>query len=386
MATNVLLPQWGMNMQEGTLAKWLKREGDSVGQGEALVEVETAKISSELEAPTSGVIAYILIPEGETVPVGTTVAIIAIPGEEVARPAPPTPHVAPGSATITTPASSPTATSPAAQVIPGARRLAQKHRIDLAQVRGSGPGGRITEADVTQAIEGQAQPAAAVTGLTGTRKVIAERMLQSVRTMAQVTLTTEVDMTEAVELRKELVGQWRAHRIRPMDQDLVAMATARDLRGHPALNATLDSSGIRLLEEINIGIALTVPDGLAVGVVHDANQKTLLAIAQEVRELASKARDGKLSPGDVTGGTFTITALGNFDIDGFTPIINPPEVAILGIGRVVEKPAVHQGEITKRSMMFLSLTFDHRALDGAPAAQFLQSLKRHLEQPRWMLS
>ncbi|MDO8749800.1 MAG: dihydrolipoamide acetyltransferase family protein [Dehalococcoidia bacterium] len=389
MPTDVILPQWGMNMQEGTLVKWLKREGDPVAQGEPLVEVETAKINSELESPSAGVVAHILAAEGSTVAVGSVVAIIAAPGENVARPVPATPsattRAAPNSVA---PAASPRPTTAAApgQVVPTARRLAQQHNLDMALVQGTGPGGRITEADVQRALDARARPAPppGVTPLTGVRKTIAERMLLSIQTMAQVTITTEADVTEMVALRKELLGQWRAHRLRPMDQDLVVKAVARALAEHPHVNAVLDSSGLRHIAEVNIGVALALSEGLIVGVVHNANKKTLLAIAQEVREMAAKARDGKLSPEDVTGSSFTITSLASFDIDAFTPIINPPEVAILGVGRIVEKPAIHQGEIAKRSMVFLSLTFDHRALDGAPAAQFLQTVKRYLEEPRWM--
>lgn len=387
MPTDVILPQWGMNMQEGTLVKWLKREGDPVAQGEPLVEVETAKINSELESPAAGVVAHILATEGSTVPVGSVVAVITAPGEVVARPAPVTPPAttrAAPSTVVPTASPRPATAAASSQVVPAARRLAQQHNLDLALVQGTGPGGRITEADIQRALDARARPVAGVVPLTGVRKAIAERMLLSIQTMAQVTLTTEADVTEAVALRKELLGLWRPHRLRPMDQDLVVKAVARALADHPRINAVLDSSGLRHIEEVNIGVALALAEGLIVGVVHNADKKTLLTIAQEVRDLATKARDGKLSPEDVTGSSFTITSLASFNIDAFTPIINPPEVAILGIGRVVEKPAIHQGEIAKRSMMYLSLTFDHRALDGAPAAQFLQTVNRYLEEPRWM--
>ncbi len=387
MPTDVILPQWGMNMQEGTLVKWLKREGDPVAQGEPLVEVETAKLNSELESPSAGVVAHILATEGSTVPVGSVVAVIAAPGEQVARPAPAAPSTptsaAPSAVAPTTPLH-PAAAGAPSQVVPAARRLAQQHSVDLAIVQGTGPGGRIIEADVQRALDAHARPASGVTPLTGVRKAIAERMLQSIQTMAQVTLTTEADVTDMVALRKELLGLWRPHRLRPMDQDLVVKAVARALADHPSVNAVLDNQGLRQMEDVNVGIALALSEGLIVGVVHNANNKTLLAIAQEVRELAAKAQDSKFSPEDVTGGSFTVTSLASYDIDAFTPIINPPEVAILGVGRVVEKPAIHNGEIASRSMMFLSLTFDHRALDGAPAAQFLQTVKRYLEEPRWM--
>ncbi len=392
MATEVLLPQWGMNMQEGTLIKWLKQEGDVVEAGEPLVEVETTKISDVLDAPVAGVLKYIVVSQGATTPVLTVVAIIADPDEEVERPAaaapPPAADAPPAAATPapTTAPPPPVSAGAAAQVVPAARRLAEQHNVDVSRVQGTGPGGRITEADVEQALAAPAPAATAGVPLTGMRRTIAERMLHSVRTMAQVTLTTEADVSGAVELRKQLVGEWRAHRLRPVDQDLVVKAVARALREHPQLNATLEDDGLRQSEQVNVGVAMALSDGLLVTVIRDADRKELLTAAQEIRELADKARSDNLGHDDVGGGSFTISSLSQFDVDGFTPIINPPEVAILGVGRIVEKPTVHEGEVAVRSMMFLSLTFDHRAVDGATAAQFLQSVTRYLGAPEWMVA
>ena len=398
MATEVILPQWGMNMQEGTLVRWLKQEGDTVVAGEPLVEVETSKIEDNLESPADGELRYILIPEGETIAVHTLLALIAEPGEELERPAaaaappPAQPATAapPARAAAAPPVAAGARPGGASQVVPAARRLAAEHGVDLATVAGSGPDGRITEADVKSAIETPAAPAAQVGAavptapLSGMRRAIAERMLRSVQTMAQVTLTTECDVTAMVALRKQLVGEWRQHRLRPVDQDLIVMAVARALREHPHLNATLDEHGLRQAEGANVGVALALEDGLLVGVIRDADRKELLTLAREIRGLAEKARDGKLEVDDVSGGTFTVSSLAQFDVDAFTPIINPPEVAILGVGRVVEKPVVVAGEVAVRSMMHVSLTFDHRAVDGAPAAQFLQTVTRQLADPRWM--
>lgn len=397
MATEVVLPQWGMNMTEGTIVKWLKKEGDPIEEGEPFAEIETEKIETQFESPASGVIAHILVEEGETVPVGTLLVIIAEPGEVVPRPASRPPVATATSAPPASPAASPApppaaprpstpaqAAGPSVQIIPAARRLAQEHGIDLAQVRGSGPGGRITEADVRQAIEARSRPAAQGTPLTGMRRAIADRMLQSVQNMAQVTLHTEADVTELVSLRHALLSQWRSHRIRPLDFDLVIKATARALKEHPRLNATLIDDRINQSPEVNIGIATAVADGLIVPVIHQASEKSLLAIAQQVRDLADKARKNALSRDEVSNGTFTITNLGSYDIDAFTPIINPPQVAILGVGRIVDRPVVFEGAIAIRSMMTLSLTFDHRALDGVPCGEFLRALRRYLEQPGWM--
>ena len=178
----------------------------------------------------------------------------------------------------------------------------------------------------------------------------------------------------------------RPHRIRPLDLDIIVKATAEALKEHPRLNATLVNNEIRLLSEINVGTAMAVPDGLLVPVIRQAAEKDLLSIAREIREMADKSRKGALSVDDMIGASFTITSLANYDIDAFTPIIDPPQVAILGVGRIVEKPAVHNGEIAIRSMMFLSLAFDHRALDGVPAGEFLRTLKSRLEAPSWMTS
>ena len=442
MATNVLLPQWGMNMEDGLMVNWLVKEGDTVEEGQPLVEVETAKIDSELEAPASGIVAHILAPEGSTVDVGTIVAVIAEPGETVQRPEPAQPRHAPARASRpakveagrdarqaqVTPVARRLArqndfdlsqvqgtgpngriteddvrgaieampqaeTRPAAQVVPRARQLATEHGIDLAGVQGTGPNQRILVEDVEQAMLQQDRderataspaPAGQVVPLKGLRKIIADRMMQSLQSMAQVTLTTEVDMTEAVRLRESLVFQWRKARIRPLDLDMIVKAVAAALKEHLRLNATLENDEIRLLDEINVGAAMAVPDGLMVPVIRQADEKDLLSIAREIRDLADKSRKGKFSVDDVTGASFTITSLANYDIDAFTPIIDPPQVAILGVGRVVEKPAVHQGEVVIRSMMFLSLAFDHRALDGVPAGEFLRTLKGKLEAPVWM--
>ncbi len=439
MAQEIVLPQWGMEMQDATVVRWLKQEGDPVQEGEPLVELETAKIATELESIASGVVAHILIPEGATVPIRTVLAIVAAPGEQVPRP----PGVAPSvtAALAAAPAvPSRSAAQGAPQVVPAARRLAQERGIDLSQVQGTGPGGRIlvddvhkaletrtaapsapaevavqvTPAarhlarqhgidlkrvqgsgprgrilleDVQKALEGQAQPMAQpaqVVPIRGMRQTIATRMLQSVQTMAQVTLTTEVDVTDAMTLRTGLARQWPESGLSPLH--LVIKATARALQEHPRMNAVQKEHAIELVSDIHIGVAVSLAEGLLVPTIHRADAKHLAEIARESRDLATRAREGQASYEEVTGGTFTITNLGSYGIDAFTPIINPPQVGILGIGRVVEKPVVYQEEITKRSMMFLSLTFDHRVIDGAPAAAFLHTVKGHLEDPWWMVA
>ena len=434
MATNVLLPQWGMNMEDGTLTKWLVGEGDEIAEGQPLVEVETAKINSELESPASGVVAHIMADEGSLVKVGELVAVIAEPGENPPRPepgAPTSPAAARrrqrrtdrrstgGGARQVTPVARRLArdndislddvtgtgprgriteedvrnaiearrSRPRVQVVPRARILARQEGVDLADVEGSGPNGRILVADIERAIAERdagatrADAVAEVIPLTGLRKTIADRMTMSVHTMAQVTLTTEVDVTDLLKLRESLVAEWRPHRLRPLDLDLIIAAVAEALKAHPRLNAHLVEDEVLLLKDVNIGIAVAVPDGLVVPVLRGAQSLDLLGMAGAMRELADKTRKNALGIDDVTGAGFTVTALSNYDIDVFTPIIDPPQVAILGLGRANEKPVVLDGEIVARSMMHLSVTFDHRALDGVPVAEFMRTLKSRLESP-----
>jgi pyruvate dehydrogenase E2 component (dihydrolipoamide acetyltransferase) len=422
-------------MEDGTLTKWLVGEGDEIAEGQPLVEVETAKINSELESPASGVVAHIMADEGSLVKVGELVAVIAEPGENPPRPEPGAPaspaaarrrqrrtggqSAGGGTRRQVTPVARRLArendislddvtgtgprgriteedvrnaiearrSRPRVQVVPRARMLARQESIDLADVEGSGPNGRILVADVERAIAAldvgatRADAVAEVIPLTGLRKTIADRMRMSVSAMAQVTLTTEADVTDLLKLRESLVAEWRPHRLRPLDLDLIIAAIAQALEAHPRLNAHLVNDEVLLLEDVNIGIAVAVPDGLVVPVLRDAQSLDLLGMARAMRELADKTRKGALGVDNVTGAGFTVTALSNYDIDVFTPIIDPPQVAILGLGRANLKPVVVDGEIVARSMMHLSVTFDHRALDGVPVAEFMRTLKSRLESP-----
>ena len=459
MASEIVLPQWGMEMQDGTIVRWLKQEGDAVAEGEPIVEVETAKLQTELESTASGVLSRIVAQEGEIVPIRGVLCVIAEPGEEIPGAA------APAAAATAAPAA-PATTAPASagasngargvQVVPAARRLARDRGVDLAQVRGSGPGGRVLLADVEAALQAPAGPAsdgapepagrvpvvpaarrlarendidlATVAGsgpqgriliedveaaiaarsapapavapepsadgvvpLTGIRGAVATRMLQSIQSTAQVTLTTEAVVTEAMQLRRGLSrhhAEEAGGNIGPLP--VVVKATAEALKRHPRMNAieTTDADGgaqVQMLSEINIGLAVALDEGLVTPVIRGADGKTLAQLAAENRDLAARTREGRTRPEEISGGTFTITNLGANDIDGFTPIINPPQVGILGVGRVVEKPVIVNGEIAKGETMYLSLTFDHRVIDGAPAAEFLQTVKRLLEDPWWMV-
>ena len=261
----------------------------------------------------------------------------------------------------------------------------------MANVAGTGPSGRITEDDVRSAAEGGGASTAAPSSipvketikLSGMRGTIARRMTESSQAPS-VTLNTHADVTAAIEAQRELLKAWRSERIRPQYQDLVLAAVARALTEVPAANAHLVDEEIRIFEQVNLGVAVAIPEGLVVPVIHDAGNKSAVEIAKEVRELAKAAKDGSLSVDQMTGGTFSITNLGAYDIEAFDPLLNPPEIGILGLGRVEERPAVVDGEIVIRSIGHLSLTFDHRAWDGAPAAEFLRKVVEHLKSPEWM--
>ena len=385
--------------------------------------------------PPPGIVCHIMAAEGSLVKVGELVAVIGEPGENPPRPepgAPSSPAAARrrqrrrdarptgGARRQVTPVARRLArdnginldevngtgprgriteqdvrsaieakqSRPRVQVVPRARMLARQNDIDLAEVDGAGPNGRITVADVQRAIAERDAAAARADAvgesvpLTGLRKTIADRMTLSVSTMAQVTLSTEADVTELRNLRESLVAEWRPHRIRPLDLDIIIAAVAVALKAHPRLNAHLVDGNVQLLKDVNIGVAVAVPDGLVVPVLRGADSLDLLGMARQMRSLADKTRKNALGVDDVTGAGFTVTALSNYDIDVFTPIIDPPQVAILGLGRAIEKPVVIDGEIVVRSMMHLSVTFDHRALDGVPVAEFIRTLKASLESPQ----
>ena len=446
MAVELRMLQMDQTMTKGKIGKWLVQEGDTVTQGQPLLEIETDKVVHEQESPTDGVIAQLLVEEGANVPVNAILAIIGAPGEEVARVEIDTATEQPTPAQPEQPKATPSVTaeikaSPAARQLaeklaidltqvqpsgpggrvlesdvqryidlrveapaetarlkasPLARRLAKEHGLDLSSIIGSGPDGRIVRDDVLQASAAAPptptvvetatpQQATEVIPMSGIREIIAERMTLSVQTNASVTLHTEVDATAFVELRRMLNDKLQAREVSLTYTDLLVKVVANALGEHPRLNATLTDEGIQLLTEINIGVAVALEDGLVVPVVRNADKERLSEISAQVRGFAERARSNQLAPGELQGGSFTITNLGNFGIDAFTPIINPPESAILGVGRILKKPVVHNDEIAIRSMLTLSLTFDHRVIDGAPAAQFLQTVVSYIEDPYLLL-
>ena len=371
MAVQIVMPKLGMAMTEGEVVKWLKEDGAQVAKDEPVVQVMSKKITYEVKAPQAGVLRQAVLPK-QKVPVGAVIGYITAPGEEV-----PVTPAAPAAAAGSTAQAEVLAT-------PMAKRLAREHGIDLREVRGTGPGGRIQESDVLAYLEQRRQapaapeapPAARVIPFTGMRRAIAERMTESLQTMAQVTITTEADVTGLVEFVDRLKT-----RADISYTAVLVKAVAAALKQHPILNSTLVGDEIRLLDEINIGVGVALDEGLIVPVIRNADRLSLAEIDRELKRLAAAARAGTLTVDEVTGSTFTISNLGMYGVDAFTPIINPPEVAILGVGRITEKPAVYRGQVAVRSLMTLSLTFDHRVVDGAPAAAFLQTLAGMLAQP-----
>jgi pyruvate dehydrogenase E2 component (dihydrolipoamide acetyltransferase) len=389
------MPKFGLTMTEGTIQKWFKAEGDAIKAGEALFEVETEKVLYEVESPADGTVAKLLYAIEAVVPVGLPVAVIAEAGENVAEVAARYGGGAPVAKAAAAPAPAAASVAPVvasasgrregAPVTPAARKLAEEHKIDLSKVVGTGPGGRITREDVQKALDDRAKapapaaapsptpatsvPAAQSVPVRGMRKVIAERMHKSLQGSAQLTITTEVDVTQLIDRRQEVQREFNA-----TYTDFIIQACAHALRQHPRMNSALDGDVIRLQEQINVGVAVALEEGLIVPVIQNTNKKSLKEIAQDARSLAEKARAGKLTLEEVSGGTFTVSNLGMYGVDGFTPILNTPQTGILGVGRIVEKPVIYRGEVAKRSMMVLSLTFDHRVIDGAPAGAFLQTV------------
>ena len=401
MITEVILPVLGETMNEGTIVEWLKKEGDAVERGEVLFMVETDKATLEMEAPAQGFLRQIVVPTGQTVPVLTVVGLITSTMDEPLEGAEEQGGRGAGEST-----SAPPFPRTPARIFasPRARRLAREKGVDLTMVAGSGPDGRIVERDVVAYLEtlvlapplaptppappalAEAVEAIAEVPLTGVRAVIARRMGESHRTTAPVTLTTEADATAFVELRERLKAGLAAELGFDIGyNDLLIRLVAHALRQFPYMNARLDGETIRHLREIHIALAVDTDRGLLAPVIRNADRKGVAEIAREVRGLAERARAGKALPDEVSGSTFTITNLGMHEIDAFTPIINVPEAAILGVGCIKARPAVVEGELCVRQTMWLSLTFDHRLVDGAPAARFLQRIKQLIENPYLLL-
>jgi pyruvate dehydrogenase E2 component (dihydrolipoamide acetyltransferase) len=427
-------------MEEGAVTEWLVDEGAEVEKGQEILEFETDKINARVEAPAAGILGGIAAGPGDLVKVQGLLAWILEPGETppaedpdppaaasapatVAAPPPPAPAPA-APAPAPTPAPQPAAPAPVTQPVavapaaaaapsvgrikasPLAKRVARELGVDLARVVGSGPGGRIIERDVSTAAAAPAvapMPVAAapplapapavpdvaagqVIPLEGVRRVIAERMQQSLQGSAQVTLVAEADARRFHELRTELASRHEsALGFRISYNDLLIRICAHALREHPRANSSLEGDAIRLHDVVNVGLAIEAGGDLVVANVKQADRKSLVEIASDLRGVVDRARANQLDLDDITGGTFTISNLGVYGIDAFTPVLNPPESAILGVGALREKAVARDGEVTAELSMTLSLTFDHRIIDGAPAARFLARIRELIEQPYLLL-
>jgi pyruvate dehydrogenase E2 component (dihydrolipoamide acetyltransferase) len=405
MATEIKMPQLGLTMTEGLIGEWLKKVGDEIKKGDALVQITTDKLSSEIESEVDGVLRVIIAKEGDEIPVQGLLAIIGDANEEinVASDAPKAEAKSEAAAKVE---SAPQVVQKAkgGRIIasPLAKKVAAKMGVDISEVAGSGFNGRIVQKDVlaheqnTEAAasqEASVAPAVKVSvptesgdtvkPLTSMRKVIGKRMTESKHNAPHVTLTTEANVNKTIALRSKLNEKNSDTRLSYTDILVKMAATA--LRTVPMMNTSIVGDNIIIHDRINIGVAVALDEGLLVPVVRDADRKGLKAICKDTKDLISKARNNKLTGDELVGGTFTISNLGSYDIDGFTPIINLPECAILGVGRIVRKPIVNENdEIVPASMMTLSLSFDHRVADGALAAQLLKTIKGYLEDPDQM--
>ena len=406
MATKIAMPKLSDTMEEGIILKWLKKEGESVKQGEIIAEVQTDKADMELEASDTGVLRKIFVPEGKGAAVGRPIAIIGSATEDITSllvdtPAPVSGHGAPaGSAALPNPAEQahPAAAASSAsgggdarvKASPLAKAIAAQNKIDLHSISGTGPMGRIVRKDLEVPLARTAGYAsrAYVAGtsqeipLTLMRKTIAKRLVESKTTAPHFYLTYEVDMKRAIDLRASLNS---GGDVKVSFNDIIVRACAFALRSHPKLNSSFAGDKIIQHGAINVGVAVAIDDGLITPVIRNTDMKSLLEISAESKELAAKARDKKLKPDEFSGGTFTVSNLGMLGVEEFAAIINPPEAAILAVGAITDKAVVENGQIVAGHRLKLTLSCDHRVVDGAVGAQFMQELKVILENP-WKLA
>ena len=403
MAYEVQMPKWGLTMKTGKIARWSVQEGERVEKGKPLLEVETDKITNVVEAPESGVLLKILVAKGQTAAVKSVIAVIGEPGENVDAWTAQSQPAAEGAPKAPASKAAPVGKAAGGEVraMPAARRAAKELGIDLAQVAGTGKDGAVTEKDVLaykaaldSAPVAPAEEAGAaepcddeIVPMEGMRRIIADNMQASLQNAAQLTVSVDCDVTEAEELRQKAIARARKKDpgYRLSWNDIVSYAVCRALVQVPVMNSTLQEDGIHLHKRVNLGIAVSLDQGLIVPNVKDAGSLSIEELKAKVRDVAARARTGALEPDEIHGGTFTISNVSMMGIDHFTPILNPPETGILGVGRVAEKPWVHNGALAVRQVMSLSLTFNHMVTDGGPAMKFLRTLADMLEKPVRML-
>jgi len=392
MVTEVVMPRMDQMMEKGKIIKWLKKNGEEVKRGEPILEIETDKTTIEIEARDSGILR-ILAEEGEEVPIAKTIAYIlkkgeSIPEEKISKISEPKLEKAKAAAIGRIKAS------------PLAKKIAKEKGVDLTQVQGTGPGGRITKDDVLAYLEREAKAISVeevpvkpvsseyeVVPMSSMRKAIARKMVESKTHVPHFYVTVQVDMTEAARMRENLISVLEAKKgVRLSFTHLLIKAVAVALEKYPQLNATVEKDEVRIWKDVNIGIAVSLEDGLIVPVLRGANKLDLFEIASQASELIAKAREKRLKENEFSGGTFTISNMGALDVESFIAIINVPETAILATGRIADKPAVVNGSLTIRKMMSMTLSADHRVIDGITAAKFLPEVKRLLEAPHLLIS
>lgn len=381
MASRVIMPKLTDSMEEGVVVKWRKAEGERVESGDVLAEIETDKAVMDLEAFASGTLRKILVPEGTTVPSGTLIGIIGEPDEDIQEIMGPSPSPA-------RPAErSKAAASPAEPVAEGealasprVRTLARERGIDLRSVQGSGPGGRIVERDLEPFLPGKDQPAVREILLTQMRKAIVRMTTQSKAPVPHFYVTIEVDMAEGLRVVEE--SKKPPARSPISINHLIIAAAARALKQHPGINAAFAGETIKVFARIDIGIAVSLEDGLIVPVLRDCGEKTLVQIVEAERALVARAKNRDLSPEEYTGATFLISNLGKFDVESFSAVILPPAAAVLAVGSVREVPVVRDGRVEAGHRVKVTMSCDHRVVDGAAAAQFLETFKHALARAR----
>jgi pyruvate dehydrogenase E2 component (dihydrolipoamide acetyltransferase) len=397
MAFSVVMPALEMAQETGKLLAWRKKEGDRVSKGEPLLEIETDKAVVEVEAPADGVLAGIKASEGADIPVGQTIAWIVAPGEQ---PPADTAPVAPAARATSQPKSEPSRASPtqsvspsaagSAKISPKARRLAKELGVDIGAIHGSGTGGEILAADVQAAATSPAPPTPDSTAKnsgtvevpTSLGRIMAERTTQSWTTVPHFFVTRDVDATVLNHYREQIVDQIESmKKIRVTHTDLLVALVSRVLLKHPRLNASWSAEGIRLHNHVNMGVAIAVNDGVVAAVIHNAHTASLPEIASQRRDVAERARAGKLRPADIADATFTISNLGMYGVDQFSAIITPPQAAILAVGGIADKVVAIDGKPAVRPMMTLTISCDHRVADGARAAMFVSDLAQALGDP-----
>ncbi len=417
--TDVVMPQMGESIVEGTLTKWLKKVGERVERDEPLFEISTDKVDSEIPAPSAGVLAEVLVEEGKTVAINTVVGRISADGAPAAPPAKPaaTPPAPPPPAATAAPAAPTPAPEPPAPAAPAAaadtgplsplvRKMARENNVDLAQVKGTGIGGRITRQDIEAHLAARAAspappapapstamvpaeaplarvapPRTRVEPMSTMRQRIAEHMVFSKRTSAHVTTVHRADMTRVARLRARAKEEFQArHGFSLTYLPFVARAACEALRAFPLFNSSIEGTNVLYHNEINLGIAVALDNGLIVPVIRNADEKNVVGLQRSIVDLAARARGKQLKPDEVQGGTFSITNFGSFGSLFATPVINQPQVAILGVGAVEKAAVVVDDAIAIRSVAYLALTFDHRLIDGALADQFTAKVKAILEE------